>query len=59
MVESGPRFGQTKVVIDRTPPPFALVRSHDGRALAYNRLIKTDNNEVSQIFIASLDETLE
>jgi hypothetical protein len=60
-VRAGRRFGQSTVVSDRAPRPFALVWSHDGKTLAYNRIIKTDGKDVTQIFVteyAATDEEL-
>jgi Tol biopolymer transport system component len=51
-VRPGRRFGQSTVINDRPPAPFALVWSHDGKTLAYNRIIKTDGKDVMQIFVA-------
>ncbi len=48
----GPHFGQSTVLIDQPPAPFALVWSHDGKTLAYNRTVKTDGKDVIQIFVA-------
>ncbi|GMV97122.1 MAG: hypothetical protein AMXMBFR83_14810 [Phycisphaerae bacterium] len=50
-VEPGPRFGHSAVLIDRDPPPYALVVSRDGNTLAYNRVVKTAGRDVSQIFV--------
>lgn len=55
-VEPGPRFGQTRVLIDKAPPPYALVWSHDGKTLAYNRAIKTNDDETRQIFVTTFEE---
>jgi hypothetical protein len=51
-VEPGPRFGRSTVVSDRSPAPFALVWSHDGKTLAYNRTIRAEGKDVIQIFVA-------
>jgi hypothetical protein len=51
-VRPGRRFGQSTVISDRAPSPFALVWSNDGKTLAYNRIIKTDGKDVTQIFVA-------
>jgi hypothetical protein len=48
------RFGQTTVLSERAPAPFALVWSHDGKTLAYNRVVKTNENAVMQIFVADV-----
>jgi hypothetical protein len=40
------------VLIDRGPAPFALVWSHDGKTLAYNRMVKSDGKPAVQIFVA-------
>jgi len=50
-VRPGRRFGQSKVISDRLPAPFALVWSHDGKTLACNRIVKTDGKDVVQIFV--------
>lgn len=50
-VAAGERFGKSRVLIDRGPAPYALVWSHDGKMLAYNRIVPTDGREVSQIFV--------
>ena len=50
-VRPGRRFGQSTVISDRAPSPFALVWSRDGKTLAYNRIIKTDGKEITQIFV--------
>lgn len=36
---------------DHAPPPFALVWSHDGKTIAYNRTVKTEGKEVTHIFV--------
>ena len=50
-VRPGANFGQTAVLSDRGPAPFALVWSNDGKTLAYNRTIKTDGKDVIRIFV--------
>ena len=62
-VEPGPRFGKNIVLSERGPAPFALVWSHDGKTIAYNRAeplgresflgpaVKTADREVTQIFV--------
>jgi hypothetical protein len=40
------------VISERAPAPFALVWSHDGKTLAYNRTIRAEGNDVIQIFVA-------
>lgn len=52
-VRPGPEFGQSRTLIDRASAPFALVWSHDGKTLAYNRIIETDGKDVIQIFVAA------
>ena len=52
-VRPGPEFGQSRILIDRAPTPYALVWSHDGKTLAYNRTVKTDGKDVIQIFVAA------
>jgi hypothetical protein len=51
-VQPGSRFGRTTVISERAPAPFAIVWSHDGKALAYNRTIRAEGNDVIQIFVA-------
>jgi hypothetical protein len=51
-VRAGARFRQSAVLIERSPPSFALVWSHDGKTLAYNRIVKTQGKDVAQIFVA-------
>lgn len=51
VVEPGPRFGRSVVLSDRTPPPYALVVSRDGRSVAYNRVVAAGGREVSQVFV--------
>lgn len=51
-VEPGPHFGKSWVLSDHGPAPFALVWSHDGNTLAYNRRVKVDGRETTQIFVA-------
>ena len=50
-VESGPSLGKSRVLSDHDPGPFALVWSHDGKTIAYNRSIRTDDGEATQIFV--------
>jgi len=50
-VRPGRRFGHSTAISDRAPSPFALVWSHDGKTLAYNRTIRTDGKDVIQIFV--------
>ncbi len=50
-VEPGPQFGKSWVLSDRSPSPFALVWSHDGNTIAYNRRIQTARGETTQIFV--------
>lgn len=56
-VEPGPDFGKSRVLVDRAPLPFALVWSHDGKTIAYNRRIKTDDREVTQVFAIDYHES--
>lgn len=56
-VAPGVQFGKTTVVSERAPAPFALVWSHDGKTLAYNRTIKTDGKDIWQIFVTDFNET--
>jgi hypothetical protein len=50
-VRSGSQFGHSTVVSERSPNPFALVWSNDGKTLACNRVVKTDGKDVIQIFV--------
>jgi uncharacterized protein (TIGR01244 family) len=50
-VQPGPQFGKSRILSDRAPAPFALVVSHDGKTLAYNRRLREGNREVTHIFI--------
>jgi dipeptidyl aminopeptidase/acylaminoacyl peptidase len=52
-VRPGPRFGHSTVLGDRPTAPCALVWSHDGKTLAYNRIVKTDGKDVVQIFVTN------
>ncbi len=56
-VEPGPKFGKSRVLVDRAPAPFALVWSHNGKTIAYNRRIETDGRETTQIFAIDYRET--
>lgn len=52
----GDAFGETKILSERSAvkgagAPFALVWSHDGKTLAYNRKVPTANGERTQIFV--------
>jgi Protein of unknown function (DUF3748) len=51
-VMPGAHFGESSVLIDGKSAPFALVWSHDGQTLGYNRVVKTDGKDVVQIFVA-------
>jgi hypothetical protein len=51
-VRPGSQFGHSTVVSERSPNPFALVWSNDGKTLAWNRVVKTDGKDVIQIFVA-------
>jgi hypothetical protein len=51
-VERGPAFGRSVVLSDLAPAPFALVWSHDGKTVAYNRIVKTKDKDVTHIFVA-------
>jgi dipeptidyl aminopeptidase/acylaminoacyl peptidase len=42
VVQKGERFGQSIALGDRAPAPYALVWSHDGRTIAYNRVVALD-----------------
>jgi Protein of unknown function (DUF3748)/WD40-like Beta Propeller Repeat len=58
-VRSGPQFGHITVVSERSPHPFALVWSNDGRTLAFNRTVKTDGKDVVQIFVVDVPTVAE
>ncbi|MCA9074961.1 MAG: DUF3748 domain-containing protein [Planctomycetaceae bacterium] len=51
-VRPGEEFGKSKVLNDRAPAPFALVWSHDGKTLAYNRTVNTNGQNIAHIFVA-------
>ncbi len=55
-VEAGPQFGNSWVLSDRKPAPFALVWSHDGTTIAYNRRVQSEGREATQIFVADYRE---
>ena len=50
-VEPGANFGKSRVISDRAPVPFALVWSHDGNTIAYNRVLSDGKREATQIFV--------
>jgi len=52
VVKPGPTFGKSWVLSDRAPAPFALVWSHDGRSIAYNRRLPSGAQPITQIFVA-------
>lgn len=56
-VRPGPQFGKSRVLSDRSPSPYALVWSHDGKTIAYNRRVPTEGREVSQIFVLDYVES--
>jgi uncharacterized protein (TIGR01244 family) len=58
-VQPGPQFGVSRILSDRAPAPFALVVSHDGKTLAYNRRLREGNREVTHIFIDQFSATKE
>lgn len=51
-VREGERFGTSETLVECASRPTALVWSHSGRLLAYNRYEKTGDNDVMQIFVA-------
>lgn len=53
-VGEGKDFGTSHVLNDRGPAPYALVWSRDGKKLAYNRVIRYSEKEVSQIFVSDI-----
>ncbi|MCA9229508.1 MAG: DUF3748 domain-containing protein [Planctomycetales bacterium] len=55
-VAPGPRFGESRILSDRAPQPFALVWSHDGKTIAYNRRVMTAGREITQIFVTDYDD---
>ena len=56
-VAPGAQFGQSRVLSDRAPAPFALVWSHDGNTIAYNRRVQNEGRETTQIFVTDLGES--
>ncbi len=56
-VQPGPQFGKSRILSDRTPAPFALVVSHDGKQLAYNRRLPEGERQVTHIFIDDFPAT--
>jgi len=54
-MEPGGEFGESQVMSDRAPAPFALVWSHDGKSIAYNRRIRIGEHETTQIFVADFE----
>lgn len=55
-VQPGAQFGKTRTLSDKGPAPFALVWSHDGKTLAYNRTVKTEGKDINQIFVLDFKE---
>jgi len=55
-VEPGPDFGNSRVLSDQGPTPFALVWSHDGKTIAYNRIVEQNGHEATQIFVTAFHE---
>lgn len=53
-VTPGPTFGQTTILNDHAPAPFGLVWSHDGKTLAYNRILTANNKDTTHIFTADV-----
>jgi hypothetical protein len=56
VVKPGPFFGKSIMLDDRKPDPFALVMSHDGKTIAYNRIVETAGQPVTQIFVADVPD---
>ncbi|NOZ41393.1 MAG: DUF3748 domain-containing protein [Planctomycetes bacterium] len=56
MVEPGSQFGKSWVLSDRAPAPFALVWSHDGNTIAYNRRVESAGSKTTQIFVCDFHE---
>lgn len=50
-VKPGPEFGKSTLLNERPESPFALVWSHDGKTLAYNRRVKTEGQIRTHIFV--------
>ena len=50
-VAQGASFGKSRVISDQGPAPFALVWSHDGKTIAYNRIVSDGNSQATQIFV--------
>ena len=57
-VQPGPNFGKSRILSDREPAPFALVLSHDGKKLAYNRRLRQGEHRGTHIFIDDFPATL-
>jgi len=55
-VEPGPQFGKSRILVDQGPEPFALVWSHDGKTIAYNRRVKSEGRLATQIFVIDYRE---
>jgi hypothetical protein len=58
-VRAGSRFGQSRVLCELPSAPLALVWSHDGKTLAYNRTVKSDGKDIVQIFVADFSPSRE
>jgi hypothetical protein len=56
-VEPGPQFGKSRTLVDQGPEPFALVWSHDGKTIAYNRRVKSEGRLATQIFVIDYRES--
>jgi len=55
-VSNGPNFGKARRVTARTDkPPMCPVWSHDGKKIAFNRLVPNGNKYYKQIFLLKLD----
>ncbi len=55
-VKPGPHFGKSRTLVDQGPKPFALVWSHDGKTIAYNRRVKSEGHLTTQIFVINYRE---
>ena len=56
-VEPGAGFGKSHVLSDGDTAAYALVWSHDGKTLAYNRSVETDGKNVTQIFAVDFNQS--
>jgi hypothetical protein len=57
VVKPGPLLGKSCVLSDREPAPFALVWSHAGKTIAYNRMVQDDAGPQAQIFVVQYPDS--